>query len=229
MTPTDQDTDMTDLTLVIGNKNYSSWSLRPWLLLKQAGIPFREHRLAIRSDAWFAQINELSPSGRVPALHHGALRVWDSLAICEYLAERFPDQQLWPRDVATRAVARSVSAEMHAGFQALRQNMFMNIRRRWPTRGRTPETLADIERIAAIWNDCRARYGQDGPFLFGTFSIADAMYAPIPLRFQTYDVRIDGAAGAYARNLLALPAVQEWEAAAHAEPEQLAHYESAEA
>jgi glutathione S-transferase len=204
---------MDNLTLVIGNKNYSSWSLRPWLLMKQAGIPFVERYIPIRSATWNTQIRELSPSGKVPALVHGDVRVWD---------------QLWPAAVAARAEARSVSAEMHSGFQALRQNMFMNIRRRMPSHGRTPEALADIERIVAIWNGCRARYAAGGPFLFGTFSIADAMYAPIALRFQTYAVTVDGAAGDYARTLLALPAIQEWVAAAHAEKEQLAHYEPAE-
>jgi glutathione S-transferase len=220
---------MHNLTLIIGNKNYSSWSLRPWLLLKQAGIPFREQYIPLRSETWSTQIRDLSPSGKVPALIHGDIRVWDSLAICEYLAERFPEKQLWPTDVAARAAARSVSAEMHSGFQALRQNMFMNIRRRMPTRGRTPETLADIERIVAIWNGCRTRYASGGPFLFGAFSIADAMYAPVALRFQTYAVTVDGAAGAYAKTMLGLPAVLEWVAAAHAEKEQLAHYEPADA
>jgi glutathione S-transferase len=220
---------MDDLTLIIGNKNYSSWSLRPWLLLKQAGIPFREQYLPLRSEAWQTQIRDLSPSGKVPALIHGDIRVWDSLAICEYLAERFPDKNLWPAAFAARAEARSVSAEMHSGFQALRQNMFMNIRRRMPTRGRTPESLADIERIVAIWNGCRARYASGGPFLFGAFSIADAMYAPIALRFETYAVKTEGAAGDYARSLLALPAMQEWVTAARAETEQLAHYEPADA
>jgi len=216
---------MTDITLIIGNKNYSSWSLRPWLLMRQAGIPFREHYIPIRSTTWQAQIATLSPSGKVPALLHGDIRVWDSLAICEYLAEYFPDRMLWPAEVAARAVARSVSAEMHSGFQALRQNMFMNIRRRWPERGRTPETLADIDRIVTLWSDCRRRFGGGGPFLFGRFSIADAMYAPVALRFQTYAVTPDGIAGDYARSLLALPALQEWVAAALAEPDQLAHYE----
>jgi glutathione S-transferase len=220
---------MADLTLIIGNKNYSSWSLRPWLLLKQAGIPFQERYIPIRTETWFSLIHSLSPSGKVPALLDGSLRIWDSLAICEHLAERFPDKQLWPADRAARAEARAVSAEMHSGFQALRQNMFMNIRRRMPTRGRNPETLADIERITAIWNGCRTRYRDDGPFLFGHFSIADAMYAPIPLRFQTYDVRLDGAAADYARTLLALPAMQEWVTAAQNEKEQLTHYEPAEA
>ncbi len=220
---------MTELTLVIGNKNYSSWSLRPWLLMQQAGIPFVERYIPIRSAAWAAQIPRLSPSGKVPALQDGPLQVWDSLAICEYLAERFPEKQLWPAAVAARAEARSVSAEMHSGFMALRLNMFMNIRRHMPTRGRTPEVLQDIERIVAIWNGCRARYAAGGPFLFGGFSIADAMYAPVALRFATYAVKTEGAAGDYARTLLALPALQEWVAAAHAEKEQLAHYEPAEA
>jgi glutathione S-transferase len=220
---------MDDLTLIIGNKNYSSWSLRPWLLLKQAGIPFREQYIPIRSEAWQSKIHDLSPSGKVPALIYGDVRVWDSLAICEYLAERFPEKHLWPAAVAARAEARSVSAEMHAGFQALRQNMFMNIRRRMPTRGRTPETLTDIERIVAIWNGCRTRYASGGPFLFGAFSVADAMYAPVALRFQTYAVTVDGAAGAYSKTLLGLPAILEWVTAAHAENEQLTHYEPADA
>jgi glutathione S-transferase len=220
---------MTDLTLVIGNKNYSSWSLRPWLLMKQTGIPFVERYIPIRGETWTAQITRLSPSGKVPALQDGSLQVWDSLAICEYLAERFPEKHLWPAAVSARAEARSVSAEMHSGFQALRLNMFMNIRRRMPTQGRTPEALADIERIVAIWNGCRARYASGGPFLFGGFSIADAMYAPVALRFVTYGVQTEGAGGDYARTLLALPALQEWVAAAHAEKEQLAHYEPAEA
>ena len=216
---------MTDLTLVIGNKNYSSWSLRPWLLLKQAGIPFVERRIPLRSAEWHAQIPRLSPSGRVPALQHGDIQAWDSLSICEYVAEQFPDRQLWPGERAASAEARSISTEMHAGFQALRQNMFMNIRRSLPGRGRTPEALADIERIIAIWNGCRRRYASGGPFLFGHFTIADAMYAPIPLRFQTWGVAMEGLAGDYARALLTLPAMQEWIAAAHAERESLPHYE----
>jgi glutathione S-transferase len=220
---------MTDLTLIVGNKNYSTWSLRPWLLLKQAGIPFTEQYLPIRGAEWQAGIRTLSPSGKVPALRHGSVRVWDSLAICEYLAEQYPEKQLWPGAVAARAEARSISAEMHSGFQALRQNMFMNIRRSWPGRGRTPEVLADIERITEIWHDCRRQHGAGGPFLFGDFSIADAMYAPVALRFRTYGVEVGGPAGDYARTLLDLAAMQEWIAAAHVEQERLAHYEPAEA
>ena len=218
-----------DLTLVIGNKNYSSWSLRPWLVLKQAGIPFTEINIPLYVDDWRERVLKYSPSGKVPTLQHGAINVWDSLAICEYLAEHFPEKQLWPADVTARASARAVSAEMHSGFQALRQNMFMNIRRRMPNRGHTPEVAADIERITAIWKDCRRCYAASGPFLFGRFSIADAMYAPVALRFQTYAVSVDGAAGEYMRSLLALPAMQEWIAAAHAEKESIPHYEPADA
>ncbi len=217
-----------DLTLVIGNKNYSSWSLRPWLLLKQAGIPFTEIRIPLYVGDWRERVLKHSPSGKVPVLEHGPVKVWDSLAICEYLAEQFPEKQLWPADAAARAEARSVSAEMHSGFQALRQNMFMNIRRRLPARGRTPEVAADIGRITAMWNGCRRRYAAGGPFLFGRFSIADAMYAPVALRFQTYEVPVDGAAGEYLRTLLALPALQEWIAAAHAEKESIPQYEPAD-
>jgi len=221
---------MDALTLIIGNKNYSSWSLRPWLVLKQAGIPFIEHRIPLyHAPNWREQVLEHSPSGLVPALRHGAVKIWDSLAICEYLAERFPEKQLWPADPATRAEARAVSAEMHSGFMALRQNMFTNIRRRMPTRGRTPEVAADIARVTTIWNDCRRRYAANGPYLFGRFSIADAMYAPVALRFQTYVVSVDGAAGEYMRTLLALPALQEWVAAAYAEKENIPHYEPADA
>jgi glutathione S-transferase len=219
-----------DLTLIIGNKNYSSWSLRPWLVLKQAGIPFTETCIPLYVGDWRERVLKHSPSGRVPVLEHGTIKVWDSLAICEYLAERFPEKQLWPADVAARAEARSVSAEMHSGFLALRQNMFMNIRRRMPARGRTPEVAADIERITAMWNDCRRRYAAaGGPFLFGCFSVADAMYAPVVLRFVTYEVPVDGAAGGYLRTLLALPALQEWIAAARAEKESIPQYEPADA
>ena len=204
---------MPSLTLVIGNKNYSSWSLRPWLLLRQAGIPFEAVRIPLYMPGSTEELAKWSPSGKVPALHDGDLRVWDSLAICETLNERFPDKQLWPADAAARVVARSVSAEMHAGFSALREHMSMNIRARRPGQGRTPECLADVGRILAIWTDCRARFGSGGDFLFGRFGIADAMYAPVVLRFQTYGVALEGAARAYAAAMLALPALQEWVAA----------------
>jgi glutathione S-transferase len=216
---------MPSLTLVIGNKNYSSWSMRPWLVLRQAGIPFAEVRIPLYTPESNVQLATWSPSAKVPALHDGDIRVWDSLAICEYLNERFPDKQLWPADAAARAVARSVSAEMHSGFTDLRHNMVMNIRARHPGQGRTPECLADIERILAIWTDCRARFGGGGDFLFGRFSIADAIYAPVVLRFQTYGVELDGAARAYANAILALPAVQAWVADAVAETERIEKFE----
>ena len=216
---------MSPLTLVIGNKNYSSWSLRPWLVLRQAGIPFEEVRIPLYRPGAEAELAKWSPSGKVPALHDGNIRVWDSLAICETLAERFPEQGLWPADAAARAAARSVSAEMHAGFGALRERMSMNIRARYPGKGRTPECLADIERILAIWTDCRARFGQGGDFLFGRFGIADAMYAPVVLRFQTYGVALEGAAQAYAGAILALPALRAWVADAEAETERIERYE----
>lgn len=218
---------MGELTLVIGNKNYSSWSLRPWLVLRQAGIPFREVRIALYTEGSAEQLRRYSPSGKVPVLMDDDTVVWDSAAICEYLAERFPDRQLWPAQAKARAQARSVSAEMHAGFGALRQHMFMNIRRRFPDRGRTPEVLADIARIVALWEDCRHRFGADGDFLFGRFSIADAMYAPVALRFVTYAVDLPPLARTYAGTLRQLPALQEWIAAAHAEPESIPHYEPA--
>ncbi len=212
---------MPPLTLVIGNKNYSSWSLRPWLVLRQAGIPFEEVRIPLYRPDTLDELKAWSPSGLVPLLRDGELKVWDSLAICEYMNERFPEHQLWPADAAARAVARSVSAEMHAGFMGLRSAMCVNIRARYPGQGRTPECLKDIERILALWSDCRARFGVGGDFLFGHFSIADAMYAPVVLRFQTYGVPLEGVARAYADAILALPALQAWMADALAETERI--------
>lgn len=220
---------MSPLTLIIGNKNYSSWSMRPWLLLRQVGIPFEAVRIPLYVPGSEIDLAKWSPSGKVPALHDGEIRVWDSLAICEYLAERFPEQGLWPADAAARAVARSVSAEMHAGFGALREHMSMNIRARHPGQGRTPECLADIERILAIWTDCRARFGSGGDFLFGRFGVADAMFAPVVLRFETYGVALEGAARDYADAVLALPALQAWVADAVAETERIEKFERGEA
>ncbi len=219
---------MPPLTLAIGNKNYSSWSLRPWLVLRQAGIPFDEVRIPLYTPESATALAKWSPSGKVPALHDGDIVVWDSLAICEYLHERFPDKQLWPADTAARAVARSVSAEMHSGFSALREHMSMNIRARRPGRGRTAESLADVARMVAIWTDCRARYGKGGEFLFGRFCIADAMVAPVALRFQTYGVALTGAAKDYAEALLTLPALEAWVADAVAETERIEKFEPGE-
>lgn len=203
------------LKLVIGNKNFSSWSLRPWLLLKQAGVPFEEIRLDIYRPGARTEILKHSPTGKVPCLFDGDLRIWDSLAICEYLAETKPD--LWPRDRAARAQARSVSAEMHSGFAALRSQMSMEICARKPGQGRTPESEADIARILEIWEGCRSRSASGGPFLFGAFSIADAMFAPVVWRFETYVVTLPPGARGYADAMLALPAMAEWAAGARAE------------
>lgn len=207
------------LQLVIGNKNFSSWSLRPWLLLKQAGLPFREIPVRLRQADTKAQILAHSPSGKVPALIDGDLTVWDSLAICEYLAEKASLNQvdLWPADPKARAEARSVSAEMHSGFAALRQQMSMEVAASRPGEGQTQEVLADIARIAALWTSCRERFAAAGPFLFGDFSVADAMYAPVAFRFHTYGVELPPLAAAYRDTLLALPAMLEWAAGARAE------------
>jgi glutathione S-transferase len=208
--------------LVIGNRNYSSWSLRPWLLLRQHGVAFDELRIPLDTPAFARDIGAWSPSRTVPALRHGAVTVWDSLAICEYVSETFLDGGGWPRDAEARAVARSASAEMHSGFRALRSALPLNCRRR--TRG-TPiaaDVAQDIARVFALWNDCRARFGGTGRFLFGDFSIADAMYAPVALRFLTYGIGLDPPAQAYVDALLGLDALQEWLRDARAESETLA-------
>lgn len=209
------------LKLVIGDKKFSSWSLRPWLLLKQAGIPFEELPVRLRQADTGEQIRRYSPSGKVPLLMDGATRVWDSLAICEYVAELAADRwlPLWPEDRAARARACSVSAEMHSGFPALRTHMGMDVGARLPGQGRDPEALKDVARVVEIWTGCRQEFGQaaNGPFLFGAFSVADAMFAPVAFRFQTYGVELPPVAATYRDALLALPAMQEWAAAAQAE------------
>jgi glutathione S-transferase len=206
-------------TLHIGEKNYSSWSARPWILMTQAGIPFTERFVSLQRDADKAARFAALPGGRVPVLEDGGTFVWDSLAIAEYLAERHPG--LWPADPRARAWARSICAEMHGGFQALRAGMTMHVRARRPERRRSPEMQADIARIEELWRETRRRFGQPsgaGPLLFGTFTIADAYYAPVAFRFQTYGVEPAGEAGAYWRAVLALPAVKAWEAGGRDEP-----------
>ncbi len=210
---------MEGLTLIIGNKNYSSWSLRPWLLLRQTGIPFREVRVPLYEPGTREQIRAYSPSGKVPALVDSDMKVWESLAICEYLAERFPEKQLWPLDPKARALARAVAAEMHAGFGELRTHMLFNARKHLPGKGRTPAVLKDIERISDIWNACRTQFGASGPFLFGRFSVADAMYAPVALRFLTYAVPLDAVSAIYVETITSLRAVQEWLTDGRAETE----------
>jgi glutathione S-transferase len=214
---------MAGYTLVIGNKAYSSWSLRPWLVLKHAGIAFDEVRIPLYEGDYKARIARYSAAGKVPVLVDAGDAIWDSLAICEYLAERHPQRQLWPAGVSARAHARAISAEMHSGFAALRGNMTMNVRRSFPGVGITPEVKADIARIEDIWGECMRRYG--GPYLYGDFSIADAMYAPVVTRFETYAVALSSSARKYADTVLAMPAMREWYAAAHAETEILPQYE----
>lgn len=203
--------------LIIGNKNYSSWSLRPWFLLRQAGIPFEEIVIPLYQPDSKPHILQHSPSGKVPCLLDGELAVWDSLAIAEYVAERFPAFNLWPQDVAQRAEARAISAEMHAGFTALRTHFGMNLRYHHVTP--VPADVApDIARIVAIWRSCRQRFASQGPFLFGQFSIADAMFAPVCARFHSYGVSLPADCAAYMQHVLGLPAICEWYAAAGAEP-----------
>ena len=212
-----------DLALVIGNKNYSSWSLRPWLAMKQVEIPFTEIRIPLYQPDSRQRILEHSPAGKVPVLKDRAVTVWDSLAILEHLTERFPDRGLWPRDSASRARARSVSAEMHSGFAALRSHMPMNLRNSYPGRGLTPEVDADIARIVGLCTDCLTT--ASGPFLLGDFCIADAMFAPVATRFVTYGVKLPPVCRRYVDTLVALPAMQAWYADARAERESVEEYD----
>jgi glutathione S-transferase len=208
---------MSDYTLIIGNKNYSSWSLRPWLAMKVKGIEFTEKMILLFDDDWPDAIAEVSPNKCVPVLQHGDLTIWETLAILEYRAERHPDLGLWPADAEARAVARSVSNEMHAGFTALRSNMPMNIRRLTPGEGMGEGVADDIARIEEIWNDCRSRFGGGGDFLFGDFCIADAMYAPVVNRLTNFAVELDDVSQNYVNAVLALGAMVEWSEAARAE------------
>lgn len=198
------------LTLVIGTRRYSSWSLRPWLALKVAGATFAEVEIALRQPDTKARILEWSPSGKVPLLAHGERRIWDSLAICEYVAELFPSAGLWPDEAEARAVARSVSAEMHAGFPRLRDVCSMDLCVRTPLADIPADVAGEAARLGALWTDCRTRFGHGGPFLFGRFTIADAMFAPVATRFETYALPLEGAAAEYCAAVLALPALAEW-------------------
>lgn len=209
---------MSDLTLYIGDKNLSSWSLRPWLILKQAGIAFTEKTIRLGQPSTRADILGKSPNGLVPCLVDGPVTVWDSLAIAEYLAETFPEKQLWPADKAARAEARAISAEMHSGFSNLRTVWPMVFSREGMRHHQPDAVRKDIARIAEIWTGARTRHGDGGPFLFGAFSIADAMYAPVVSRFVTYGpVELPPAAAKWRDMLFALPAMQEWGAGAKAE------------
>jgi glutathione S-transferase len=200
------------LHLTIGNKNYSSWSFRPWVALKVLGIPFEETVIPIYYPGSREKFMALSPGGKVPILQDGTVTVWESLAILEYVAETHP--ALWPRDPAARAHARAISNEMHAGFQPLRRQCPMNMWRPVKKLALSPETAANVARIDAMWSDCRARFGAGGAFLFGEFTAADAMYAPVVSRFHTYAVEVGAPSAAYMQAMMALPAWQEWYAAA---------------
>lgn len=209
---------MTDYTIVLGNKAYSSWSLRGWLALRQTGVPFDEIVVPLDLPDTRENILAHSPSGRVPCLLTPNGGVWDSLSIVEYLAESHPAAGLWPTDPWARAMARTAAAEMHAGFADLRTEMWMDLKSRRPGEGRTPAVMADIARIADIWRDCRERFGQGGRFLFGAFGAADAMYAPVCARFATYEVDLDPVCADYRDAIMNHPFMAEWIEAALAEP-----------
>ena len=205
---------MDNFTLLIGNKNYSSWSLRPWILMKYFKIPFKEKVFALFQPGTKEAILKYSPAGKVPVLLHGKVVVWESIAIAEYLADLFPKKNLWPKDLEKRAHARSISAEMHAGFLALRKACPMNVRAlNKPMKETTPDVDKDLARITAIWEDCRTKYKKDGAFLFGEFSVADCMYAPVVYRIRSYNLPVSGLAKEYYEMMYDLPEMKEWEEA----------------
>jgi glutathione S-transferase len=218
---------MSGLTLVIGNKNYSSWSMRPWLLMRQAGIEFDEVQIPLGQPDSLERKLAYSPAGKVPVLVDGDARIWDSLAIVEHLAQKLPEKRLWPAGDEARAHARSVSAEMHSGFASLRSQMPLNYRAHRPGAGRGPGVQEDIDRVCDIWRECRARHGAAGEFLFGEFTAADAMFAPVVLRFQTYGVEPGRVETEYARAILAIPAVGEWTDDAREEQWSIAKFDQA--
>ncbi|MDQ2953393.1 MAG: glutathione S-transferase family protein [Pseudomonadota bacterium] len=205
------------LRLIIGNKNYSSWSFRLWIAMRHAGIEFTDEVIPLYQPGSRARILKYSPAGKVPVLLDGDMAIWESLAILEHLAEKFPAVGLWPSEPRARAHARAISAEMHAGFAALRNRCPMNMRRPPKTRALTPEVEQDVKRIEAIWADSRARFGQSGPFLLGAFCAADAMYAPVVSRFSSYAIPVGAPALGYMQTMMALPAWKEWASAAAAE------------
>jgi len=208
--------------LVIGNKNYSSWSLRPWLLLRQAGVEFEEVGLLLDTPGFAAEAARHSPTGKVPVLRDGDLVVWDSLAICEYVNERWLEGRGWPAAREQRALARAAAAEMHSGFTALRTQLPMNSRRRPDAYRWDAAAQHDIDRVQALWRDLRREYGAGGDFLFGTFDIVDAMFAPVAIRFDGYGVAVDDTAAAYMQALFVLPALRQWRQAAARETARVA-------
>jgi glutathione S-transferase len=213
------------LHLIIGNKNYSSWSLRPWLAMKAAGIAFEETLISLEAADFKARVTALSGAGRVPVLIDDDVRVWESMAILEYLAEKFHNSYLWPATATMRAYARAVASEMHGGFTALRRQLPMNMSRPVKTHPLDAAAAADVMRIDAIWNECRAKFGAGGAFLFGPFGAADAMYAPVVWRFHTYAVEVSAVARDYMHAVMTLPASVEWREAARRETWVLPHDE----
>jgi glutathione S-transferase len=202
------------LRLIIGNKNYSSWSMRPWIAMKVANIPFEETVISLNAPEFKKAVGSVSGTGKVPVLIDGDYRIWESLAILEYLAEKFPGANLWPGEAQARAHARVVATEMHAGFQALRKNCPMNFWLPVKPRPQPSDVMDNVRRIEALWSDCRKRFGQGGPFLFGAFSAADAMYAPVVSRLHSYGVDVDKLSRGYMDAIMALPAWNEWRTAA---------------
>ncbi|MBN8531635.1 MAG: glutathione S-transferase family protein [Alphaproteobacteria bacterium] len=216
---------MKECTLIIGNKNYSSWSFRAWFALKLTGTAFTEMLVPLDTPDMRPTVKKYSPAGKVPVLVHGEHAVWDSLAIAEYLAELFPEKQLWPEEVHERALARSVVAEMHSGFQAMRQQIPMNMRASFPNTPIDADAKADVARILDIWKSCRAAHNKQGDFLFGHITIADCYFAPVVSRFATYQVALDPVSAAYAEAVQAHPVYQEWKQAALKETFMIDKYE----
>jgi glutathione S-transferase len=210
---------MSDLTLIIGNKNYSSWSLRPWFFLKQNNIEFDETRVTLSVETTADQLAEYGSGLKVPVLKDGEFLVWDSLSILEYISEKYLDSKGWPSDQAARATARSIACEMHSSFPNIRNTLPMNCRKRFYNINLSAQTENEIERIKLLWRQCRTSFGQGGEWLFGDYSIADAMYAPIALRFHGYDIPLDGIEHAYVQSVLSQPCIKDWIAAGVLEKE----------
>ena len=217
---------MSQYTLVIGNKNYSSWSLRPWIWMKQAGIPFTEKRVSLFVDTTRTELEPYFSNYKVPVLQDGDLLVWDTLAILEYLGEKHPQAAAWPEDLQARALARSISAEMHSSFTALRGAMPMNCRKYYPEFEYSDTVQRDIDRVVRLWTHCRKEYGAGGDWLFGRYSIADAMYAPVVMRFHGYDVKLPRVAQLYVETTLANPFIEEWVEAGRQETETIEQNEA---
>jgi len=210
---------MSKLTLIIGNKNYSSWSLRPWAFLKQNQIQFNEKRVALFTDSTIHELEQYNSDFKVPVLKDGGLIVWDSLSILEYISEKYLESNGWPRDLSARAFARSVSSEMHSSFFNVRNELPMNCRKKFQNIKLTSEAEREIDRIKVLWRQCRTQYGEGGEWLFGAYSIADAMFAPIALRFEGYSIPLNGIEKAYVKSVLKQPSIIEWIEAGKAERE----------